>query len=48
VRPGQAVEVPVLDTVVAAAFLMERTGDPNQEAARDLAEAVGGLPVALE
>ena len=35
--PGQAVEIPVLDTVVAAGLLMERTGDLNREAARDLA-----------
>ena len=30
---GQAVEVPVLDTLVAAGFLANRTGDADQEAA---------------
>ena len=32
--PGRAVEVPVLDTVVAAGFLVNRTGDPDERAAR--------------
>ena len=27
---------------------MNRTGDPDREAARELAEALGGLPLALE
>ena len=31
--PGQAVEVPVLDTEVAAGFLVNRTGDPDSQAA---------------
>jgi hypothetical protein len=46
--PGQLVEVPVLDTGVAAEFLVERTGDPDHQAATGQAEAVGGLPLALE
>jgi hypothetical protein len=46
--PGQAVEVPVLDTEVAAGFLAVRTGDADHQAAAGLAEAVGGLPLALE
>jgi hypothetical protein len=46
--PGQAVQVPVLDTEVAAAFLVNRTGDPDRRAAAALAEELGGLPLALE
>ena len=46
--PGQAVDVPVLDTEVAADFLMNRTGDADQTGARELAAALGGLPLALE
>jgi hypothetical protein len=46
--PGQAVEVPVLDIQVAAGFLAARTGDADHQAAAGLAEAVGGLPLALE
>jgi hypothetical protein len=46
--PGRAVEVPVLDTKVAAGYLIERTGDADHQAAVGLAEAVGGLPLALE
>jgi hypothetical protein len=45
---GQAVEVPVLDLEAAAGFLAARTGDADHEAAVGLAEAVGGLPLALE
>jgi hypothetical protein len=45
---GQAVEVPVLDCQVAAGFLAARTGDADHQAAAGLAEAVGGLPLALE
>jgi hypothetical protein len=45
---GQALEVPVLDTGVAAGFLAERTGDPDRQAAWDLADTLGGLPLALE
>ena len=46
--PGQALDVPVLDTEVAADFLVSRTGDPDGQAARDLAAELGGLPLALE
>jgi hypothetical protein len=45
---GQAVEVQVLDTGVAAGFLADRTGDPDRQAAWDLAGVLGGLPLALE
>ena len=45
---GMALEVPVLDVEVAAGFLVSRTGDPDQAAARELAGALGGLPLALE
>ena len=46
--PGQALDVPVLDTDVAADFLVSRTGDADRAAARELAEGLGGLPLALE
>ena len=46
--PGQAVEVPVLDPQVAAEFLVSRTGDPDEQAATELAGELGGLPLALE
>ncbi len=46
--PGQALDVPVLDTEVAAGFLVNRTGDTDREAARELAAELGGLPLALE
>ena len=46
--PGQVLDVPVLDPDVAAGFLVNRTGDPNRQAAQDLAEVLGGLPLALE
>jgi Tetratricopeptide repeat len=45
---GQAVEVPVLGTEVAAEFLVNRTGDLDERAADDLAAELGGLPLALE
>src|SRR5215467_14497844 len=45
---GQAVEVPVLDTQVAAMFLVDRAGDPDSQAAAALAKELGGLPLALE
>ena len=45
---GQAVEVPVLDRQAAAGFLAARTGEADHQAAAGLAEAVGGLPLALE
>jgi Tetratricopeptide repeat len=46
--PGQAMEVPVLDVQVAAGFLVSRTGDPDGQAAAELAGELGGLPLALE
>jgi Domain of unknown function (DUF4062)/Tetratricopeptide repeat len=50
--PGrQVLEVPVLDQAVAAGFLLDRTGaaGPAEEtAARELADELGGLPLALE
>lgn len=46
--PGRAVEVPVLRTEVAVDFLIKRTGDPDQRAARELTTELGGLPLALE
>jgi len=46
--PGQALDVPVLDPEVAAQFLVDRTGDPDQKAALALAGELGGLPLALE
>jgi hypothetical protein len=46
--PGQAVEVPMLGTEVAAVFLVSRTGDPDTQAATALAAELGGLPLALE
>jgi Tetratricopeptide repeat len=46
--PGQAVDVPVLNIEVAADFLVNRTGDPDEQAAASLAEELGGLPLALE
>ena len=46
--PSQAVEVPVLDTEVAAGFLVNRTGDADERAAEKLAGELGGLPLALQ
>jgi hypothetical protein len=46
--PGQALNVPVLDQQAAATFLIGRTDDPDEQAAADLAEALGRLPLALE
>ncbi len=45
---GQALEVPLLSTGVAADFLVTRTGDQDQRAARELAGELDGLPLALE
>ena len=45
---GQAMEVPVLGFDVAATFLQGRTGSADQDAARELAVELGGLPLALE
>ena len=47
--PGrQAVDVPVLGQEVAAGFLQARTGSDDQDAALELADELGGLPLALE
>ena len=46
--PGQGLDVPVLATDVAARFLVDRTGDPDEHAAAELAGELGGLPLALE
>ena len=46
--PGQSLDVPVLDPQVAAEFLGNRTGDPDRQAAGELADVLGGLPLALE
>ena len=46
--PGQALDVLVLDSQVAAEFLVSRTGDTDQRAALELADELGGLPLALE
>jgi len=46
--PGWAVQVPVLDAVVAAQFLAARTGEVDRGAALELAGELGGLPLALE
>ena len=46
--PGQVLEVPVLDPDAAAGFLVSRTDDLDRQAAWDLADMLGGLPLALE
>jgi hypothetical protein len=46
--PGQVLDVPVLGTEVAAGFLVNRTGDHDKQAAIELADELGGLPLALE
>ena len=46
--PGPVLDVPVLDPDVAAGFLVSRTGDPDRQAAQELADLLGGLPLALE
>jgi hypothetical protein len=46
--PRQVLDVPVLDTEAAAGFLVDRTGDGNEQTARKLAGELGGLPLALE
>jgi tetratricopeptide (TPR) repeat protein len=46
--PRQALDVPVLDPKVAAEFLVSRTGDTDRAAAQELADELGGLPLALE
>ena len=46
--PGRALHVPMLDRDIAAEFLVDRTGDADRQAAADLADTLGGLPLALE
>ena len=46
--PGQALDVPVLDPRGRGGFLVNRTGDPDRQAAGELAGELGGLPLALE
>ncbi|MBV9208673.1 MAG: ATP-binding protein [Actinobacteria bacterium] len=46
--PGHPLDIPMLDRDVGAAFLVNRTGDQDRQAARDLADELGGLPLALE
>lgn len=46
--PGLALDVPVLGRDVATDFLVSRTGDPDRAAAGELADDLGGLPLALE
>ncbi len=46
--PGHPLDVPMLGRDVAAAFLVNRTGDQDRQAARDLADELGGLPLALQ
>jgi hypothetical protein len=46
---GRGLDVPMLNRDVAAAFLLERTGAAGEEqAAGELADELGGLPLALE
>jgi hypothetical protein len=45
---GQVLDVPVLDREAAADFLGNRTGDADRQAALELADELGGLPLALE
>ena len=47
--PDLILDVPVLDVKTAAGFLVSRTGQAGEEnAARELAVELGGLPLALE
>jgi hypothetical protein len=46
--PGQVLDVPVLGTEVATAFLVTRTGEADRAMASELAAELGGLPLALE
>lgn len=44
----RGLEVPLLESDVAASFLVNRAGDPDRQTAADLAVDLGGLPLALE
>ena len=46
--PGQVLQVPGLGLDVAAEFLISRTGDPDEQAAAELAGELDGVPLALE
>ena len=46
--PDQPLNVPMLAPDVAADFLTNRTGDQDRQTAQDLADLLGGLPLALE
>ena len=46
-QTGQTMEVSVLPPEIAADFLVQLTGDPDRQAAEDLAEELDGLPLAL-
>jgi Domain of unknown function (DUF4062)/Tetratricopeptide repeat len=46
--PGWVLDVPLLGIDDAAEFLISRTGDPDRQAAEELANELGGLPLALE
>ena len=46
--PGHSLEIPILDRDVAAGFLVNRTGDVDRRSAVELADQLGGLPLALE
>ena len=46
--PGMGIEIPVLEAQDAARFLTVRTGDPDADAAAELADELGRLPLALE
>jgi Tetratricopeptide repeat len=46
--PGLPLNLPTLVPDIAADFLVKRTGQPDRQAARDLADMLDGLPLALE
>jgi Tetratricopeptide repeat len=46
--PSLVMEVPVLASDIAADFLVNRTADPDRQAAQELADELGWLPLALE
>ena len=46
-QTGQTMEVSVLAPEIAADFLVQLTGDPDRQAAEELAEELDGLPLAL-
>jgi hypothetical protein len=46
--PGQPLNLPMLAPDIAADFLVKRTGHSDRQAARDLADMLDGLPLAIE